>query len=1438
MEVTTIFQELFHSVADGRLQGVDAGGVVRDILGPEPSEADRMAAVFDSHTLFLDTVATLLEIESAPYQPELGEFMRATGVSPGLMRLVLDFDILRAIDLVRESFFRMGVRQSTNLLYRQANYNLLREETEGFSKVITELFTTSSAEPPSSEVVQATFNRVMGLIGTFDLHPGRVLDVTLDVFAAVLIKQFRFFIKFLRVSSWWPRSLPRDLTSLGVGVGGLPVWALPEHFNWFASEEEEAELAAERVKRDIAFWIRAREIKLGAFFELGGRQLTTADEQRLAISAVEDGQEASIEQEWVRLTKTAPPTGNRDAAQMLGFKLRFYTSEARDAEDVLPANLLYLISLLIKVGFISLTDLWNHVWPRDEEMEALRVKKMKELEEKEAATRHGGAQNALMKAGALPDDMPPPPTTTRRDPGPGKVEADAKPAEAAEEKPKLPEPDEQKGNLLKCLLTIGAIPESLFIMGRHDWMLEAFPDLLPLIYRILHHALDVVFHQSRPVASHVSETPPKKLPDLDQSGVPKGTIKLSAPPTRRALRWPFPDKADTSEGSGYRFYWDEWADNIPVCQTVDDVFTLCDTFLNVAGVNIGQDAALMAKLTSISAKSLADDQSPENKSRWLALLKRLLVPALSLSDANASLVETVWTLLKQYPIQVRYNVYAEWYEGSVSRLEPIKKAFAQTRLKTLANMKRLSLTNIPQMAKSLAKIAYASPGILCKVALLQIESYSNLIDAFVECVKYFTDLGYDVLVWAVLSSIGGQRNRTQEDSVLLTSKWLQALSKFSGKVFQRYNNMNPVPILRYVNDQLVKGNSTDLLILRELIEQMGGVVSDIDFTDSQLRAMTGGEVLRRETLISLGDRRSISVRSSDRLIKSLVDTKLAGRLLINIAQYRQNAIYRAQDGDAHNKYLSAVVDDTHQILLQYLDLLRSSIDRGTFNSLVPGIIQLMGDFGLDTGLAFLIGRASIRLDMAAAKALKDSQAATQSSRATTDPDGDVAMEPANDGIDPKPESPVNSRKADPLLDALQPLIDEIPTVLPDRSWRHLSAVGYVFFWSLQLGDLSFPQESYEAESSKMKKQAEDVMKDRSDMTRPGMNKKTQKRKDILDRQGLLLKENTLEIQRYSKTRLQISKHLAAWFPTEIAKADVTSDALLEQCILPRLELSPLDAEYCFRLIKFLHDFSAPNFKLMSLYDRLFNHNRLRGIIFKATVREAEHLGRFLRCVLGDLSRWHTDKGVYEKEALGMKEIQGKKTRNFLGFSTAMDSDGKPTAFVEHDAYREHLFRWHKELNSALRACLNDTEWMHVRNAITVLKSIIDYFPAINFMAEKFLEQLKTIAEREAAPKNASESEQGHRVDLSVTAQTTFSELQRRKTKWILVQTFRPGPVRPPKDKRLQGNELTDDRRLIREMINEILLLTPPVRPSEHPHRTSSHHRPHGSRQRLKRKMAK
>ncbi|KAK2072434.1 hypothetical protein P8C59_006791 [Phyllachora maydis] len=1298
-EVTVIFQEFIHSVIDHRINGTDAGRVVKEILGPEPSETRNDLLAFEPYSLFLDTLSITMDVEAGTYRPAVRDFMMATQVSPALMRQILDPETLENLGLLRNAgnFYKMNIRHATNALYRQSNFNLLREETEGYSKLMTELFATGSGtQEPTESDVKACWEKIKGLIGTFDLDVGRVQDVTMDVFASLVVRANRFFIKLLRVSSWWPHSQVRH-ASRGYS-GGLPLWALPGHDHWTTTPEEEAGLAEQRLARDVAFWDRVRQIGPDAFFELGNREVADSQEQELANALATADLDENPEHKWIQITKTRPPPGNYVAAQILGFKLRFYASEARDKDENIPANLLYLASLLIKVGYISLCDLWTHLWPHGESVDQVRALRTKELEEKERLRRPDGGSNALMMAAALPDDMPPPlNSSTRRDASASKAGVDAR-APEVDDKPKLP--DDQKYHLLQCLLTIGAVPESLFILGCHDWMLTAYPDLIPLIHRIIHQSLEVVYDRTRPSPAFPDGMPPKKLPDSDQSGVPKGSVRLICPPKKKVFRWPNPDKYGAAEGGNhYRYYWDDM----------------------------------------------------------------------------------IWDLLKQYPIAVRYNIYAEWYEGQTSRLEPLKKAFAMTRLETLGTMKRLSLDNIPQMARKLAKTAYTSPGVVFKVALQQIEAYSNLIEAFVECAKYFTELGYDVLVWSVLSSLGDQhRSRTQAESVLLTSKWLQALSRFSGKVFQRYSIMDPTPVIQYVNDQLYKGNSTDLVILTEFISSMGGVVSDVDFTDAQRRAMTGGRVLRKKTLTSLGDRRDESTQSSGRLIRALVETKLAGQLLVNIAQYRQSAIYHVPDDAANIKYLATRLDETHQTLIQYLDLLRTSLDADTFDSLVPDIIGLMKDYGLDVGLAFMIGRASLRLDMVNSEK-------EETSGKTMDVDGDVSMDSANlnseaapllttdvNDVESASAKQVNVRKSDPLSAAFQPIVQSIPSVLPDYSWDHLSTEFYVLYWSLQLGDLAFPITSYENENKRLKKKAEDVMRDRSDMTRAGVNKKKQEREEIMKTQELLGQECNVELSRQLKIRVFMTKQANNWFRGSTANFNATSDAILEQCILPRIQLSPMDAEYAFRMLKFIHDSQAPNFQLMSVYDRLFNQNRLRSLIFTCTVREAEFLGRFLNLVLGELSRWRADQKLYEKEGIGSRETQSKRAKMNHGFATAFDEGGKPTAWVEHDPFRDLLFKWHKNLSAALKSCLGGMEWMHIRNAITILKSVIDHFPAINFMADKFLELLKIITDREAAQKYGTESNHGHRVDLSVAAQTAFSELQKRKSKWMIVQAFRPG----------------------------------------------------------------
>ena len=1409
-DLSSIFQELIRATLDVRIDATEAGECIRDIVEPD----DDSISSFDPQTLFIDTLSMMCDAEglndlgkdTARFPAVLRTFCIATNVSTTAMRQKLDTQVVQNLGLTRDTFIRMGIRSTTNLLYRQANYNLLREESEGYSKLVTELFTTSASEPPSAEVIEEQFERIKGLIGTFDLDVGRVLDITLDVFAAVLIKHYRFFVKLLRVSSWWPRNAETDNAATSRCVG-LPKWALPSSASFMSTPEDEEISKQQRRIRDTEFWARARAVGLDAFFELGGRQLVDAETKQQVLDGkshvaeelnpIERAQsgtpskdiEHDADREWIEKTGTYPPYGNRVAAQLLGFKLRFYSSTARDNDDILPANLIYLSALLIKIGFISLRDLYPHLWPLDEDMGKVREVRMKELEEKEKANRPGGGSNALMNAGALVDDTLPNGGRTREiatakvDPVPNAPEV--------EDNDKLDEPMDTKVLLLTNLLTIGAVPESLFILGRFPWLPEAYPDLLNLIHRILHHSLKDVYEISRPLSTQNAECPPKPVPDFDQGGVPKGTIRMVTTSPRKQLRWPFPDRCDTGEGNNsYRFYWDEWADNVPVCQSVDDIFTLCSTFLNCSGVNIGRDAALLSKLARIGAQSLATDRSQHNLDRWQDLLKRLLVPALSLSNANTSVVNEIYDLLRYYPISIRYSIYAEWFEGQVSRLPVMRRAFARAKAETLSTMKRISKENITTMARTLAKTAYANPGIVFFHALGQIEAYTNLTEVVVECAKYFSDLGYDVLVWSLMSSLGKDRNRNNSEYALLPSRWLLALSRFSGKVFRRYSIMNLSPIVQYVNDQLYKGNSTDLVILKELIAQMAGVVPDTDFTDAQLSAMTGGELLRKQTLIRLQDKRYESTKTAKRLMRALTETKLAGQLLISIAQHRQSAIYRIPDEDAHIKLLATMIDDSQQILFQYLDLLRSNLSVEEFDRHVPDIPELLTDFGLDPALAFLIGRASLahRIANTASPVLNgDSEAlriapgpspveigangdagggneaelngdqkeaaASISTDSVSSVKDDIQMTDVKEG----PSTPVTSDTSDALREAIQPIVDTVRVLHQEDSWKAMTPEFYVTFWTASLSDFAVPKDTYPVEIARLHKEIENLASDRSDTTRAGMARKAEAKQALEDTRVALKKEWETEIGLRLKRSTLLRKGKDCWFEPSV-KPDIVSDAFLERCLIPRIKLSPSDADFCFKMIKFMHEHATPNFRTLSLYSRIFKAFRLRSLIFTCTVREAENLGRFLRLVLVDLAQWHKDAAVYEREAWGPKKDR-------LGFVKSFDDEGKPTGFLEYDAekigFKSILLNWHKALNTALRECLDGTEWMHIRNAITILKSTTDVFPAVDFMGAGFMKQLEVITNRE----------KDTREDLSLTGNAVLVQLKKRQKTWVMVQAF-------------------------------------------------------------------
>lgn len=1387
--LASIFQEILRAAFDGRLPATEAGTAVKEIIGEDTASEDvdmaggieTPGAEFDLRSLFLDTLSIMTDGETS--NPALRPLVFSTAISPALLRLELETPLLQALGLVRDTFARMGIRKQTNLLYRQSNYNLLREESEGYSKLLTELFTTSNNEPPSSEVVEDTFERVKAMIGAFDMDVGRALDVTLDVFAAVLVKQYRFFVKFLRASSWWPKEDNLRNIECGIKYWGLPNWAQPGSAGWVTTDEERAELTKVNEERDRVFWDRVKEIGIRAFFEIG-RQPTNPDVLKRSISDLTGRSEEEEEtKKWIEETGTLPPKGNRVAAQLLGFKLRFYSSPARDESDVLPDNLIYLAALLIKVGFISLRDLYPHLWRPDELMDALKEEKIKEKAERERAARPGGGINALMMAGALADDtLPAPRREIETRPATPAKEQEAEKAKT-EEREALPEPSDQKVLLLKSLLAIGALPEALFILSRFPWLMDGYPELPEFIHRILHHCLSKVYGALRPLASSNQFKDQKQIPSPDQSGVPKGQVRLSDAPPRRVLRWAQLDKEDTNDGTDYRFYWDDWADNIPICQSVDDAFSLCSSFLNVSGYKIGQDPSLLTKLARIGKDSLSKDNSEANKTRWKDLCKRLLVPSLSLTKANPGVVNEVFDLISHYPREVRYNMYAEWYFGQISRLPDIKSAFDQARAETKDVLKRLSKTNIRPMARALAKIAYANPGIVINVAISQIESYENLIEVVVECARYFTYMGYDILTWSLISSLGQKgRSRVQEGG-LLTSRWLNALATFAGRTFKRYSVMNPTPVLQYVVEQLRHNNSTDLIVLEQMISSMAGIITDTNFNDNQIQAMAGGELLQAQTILQLLDKRHESKTTSRRLMKALTDSKLAGQLLIAIAQERATCVFKESENTSELKLLGNIFDEIHRILTQYLDLLRSNLPVAEFDSFVPGLASLISEFGIEPEVAFWISRTSLchkvaELDRVTQEEAKKRKNESDSSSKTAD--GDVEMvddgeatdkegaaahtESAMDvdketqvaatetnGVAPTGASTTNV-DAVPWHPVVQELMEQVKDSLSPETWEIVGLPFYVTFWQLSLYDVHIPQKAYEDEIERQKKRVIAIGNDRSDVSMAGTQRKEREKKQITELQERILEENKHHLKSYGQTRARLQKEKDRWFFGMRGKHDALNVAILEQCLLPRLLLSPIDAFYCFKMLKYLHNSGTPNFRTVGLLDQLFRDQRLTALIFQCTSKEADNLGRFLNEILRDLSRWHAEKAVYEKEAFGTK-------RDLPGFAMAVDPEGKPATFLDYEDFRRLLYKWHRLLASSLKTCLNGGEYMHIRNAISILKAIVQYFPAVNWIGRDMLTSVNNLSQTD------------ERDDVKIPAASLIGDLNRREKKWMLPQAF-------------------------------------------------------------------
>ena len=479
----------------------------------------------------------------------------------------------------------------------------------------------------------------------------------------------------------------------------------------------------------------------------------------------------------------------------------------------------------------------------------------------------------------------------------------------------LPEPANSKIGLLRALLAIGALQPAFFVLSTYNWLCDPFPEIADLLLRILNHSLTQYYDSSASPFAAKKASSEGKQANLQQARPRYSTQEkkvLPAPSSSFSISGR-PIDTPRTHNSTWRdstYFFAEWTDRLPVCQTSTEVLEIVGQILKLAGVHVGRNRELYIRLLRIAKSDASIDSA--SRIKWEAIIRMHLIPALALSDPNPSSSMELWDVIRTFHYTTRFALYGEWKDRSYKRFPELRVRRAEAERDAKGLLKRLSVDNVKQFGRSLAKIAHTNPCVLFEIALKQVQSYDNLIGPVVESARYLTPFGYDVLAYSLLDALSNpEKDRTKSDGTNI-SLWLQGLATFAGTLCKRWN-IDVSFILQYILNQLRDGNPKDLVVLRELISKMTGIEPVSDLSDSQVVALGGGRTLQNEAIspTTMAEKKNVTKRSTTRLKLALSDSGLAVPLLIAVALQRQECVFG--DDDAPLKYLGNLFDQVKYV---------------------------------------------------------------------------------------------------------------------------------------------------------------------------------------------------------------------------------------------------------------------------------------------------------------------------------------------------------------------------------------------------------------------------------------------------------------------------------------------------------------------------------------------
>ena len=576
---------------------------------------------------------------------------------------------------------------------------------------------------------------------------------------------------------------------------------------------------------------------------------------------------------------------------------------------------------------------------------------------------------------------------------------------------------------------------------------------------------------------------------------------------------------------------------------------------------------------------------------------------------------------------------------------------------------------------------------------------------------YSTD---DVVAFCIIDKLTSSRDKLKSDGTNVSS-WLQSLSLFTGTFFRRYPFVEHRGILQYVIQSLQSTNTVDsvnLIVLKELVGSMTGIIVMEDVSKTQLEGRAGGPELIFQS--SMFKEMEGSIDKSRRfLAESLMSTPLLSTgkkepfavvLLILIAKKLRQIAYATTSKEL--KLIGNLYDQCHMTMLQLIQffvVLKMNVQNTRsdlwYVKVLPPIEELLETYLLEPAIAFALAQPSFKL--------------------LTSPDGKVQEKSVIANLQKNWGYKNLSKK--------------LPNYLSSDVLEHISVDLYLSFWTMNIYDLYYPKKRYESE---LKTIQSDVQKIRGNGRLSNSEKKTIRKKESVMK---TLKEEMKAQQLHVEKTIKMLKSKKEKWVSGTGANDKTVEMFLQHCIMPRLQQGPEDAFYCSLFTNLLHDSNTLGWNSLHYNDQILKCVPL--MVHCSTEREAASIGLFLSETIIPLNKWCKEE-EYKTNCMVKSNVFRKDSANH--------QKGNEVESIEFEFYKKGFKFWNKLITKVFSAALTGNVYLTVRNTLLVMSKIVYQYPNDKKTMAKIVNVVNKLVETEK------------KADVKTVAKNYGVMLQKRK----------------------------------------------------------------------------